>query len=843
MRYLAFGRNLEEIHVTWAHLEKKRTRIQTNAKTLKDLCSQSLETASQAIHDAVTTHKVKASQHFETASAHTDSHADLEDSTYDGVMTKMRHRRVVFLIYTIDKQFMEQMRFDDSFETNMDMMVEWMTDCIKVVMDNEVVSCADLQQMQVDLDCVHAEDRLHLHVVHVVQDMHEADQSWNICKSFTSLTSVTNLLHSGGRLELVKSPSKGELLNRLVKGTCYRRKLRNKNANKSWEIIENLALYDHEGWDDTKEFVKPVKAIATPQGILTTPDRRLLELEDQINFLLKGPRPVALSSSTHNPQAYVNAAYSISHLKNQNESPILNSFAFRERTGPTPQPQALETTFEARRREERSDKTNETLDNTVKPTRTETGIPVKEAERNNKSENKPIEKAEKEEVVEAPSSRLVEYYLKHRINEKLIMGLIDNPGSTTQEPELENTGGLKNVNALIDQGFDVNVMPCSTYMKLMDERPAETDIKLSLASHSYIYPLGIAEDVLVEVAEHIYPIDFVILDIKEDEKRPFILGVPFVTMVNVVIKFDKGTITLRSGKSKISFYRIPEPLCKTERAVKNDTEPISPTMTVNRLVLEWEERIRLHQEKEMEFDQRRSENFKNEHPALTKVDEEVEDEGKVTLYLTREEAWKIFRSFSVDDLVWTIKAHLLEDKQIPSVGVFDEDDTGHAGIVELSSSTRVEPSPSTPNPVRIIPGPAGIVQQAKLLKERDILLGWDGAVTSTQEYMQIVVEDVDKDDDFKSVPKGKLDQVVAIVKSCSPNVLGDLTVTMKDLSGTIPGTIHYKVISEGAYRKDITVGAAMILANVSVFSSKPSMHYLNITKRNVVKVFRKDMVP
>ncbi|GKD05403.1 GPCR kinase, partial [Tanacetum coccineum] len=91
--------------------------------------------------------------------------------------------------------------------------------------------------------------------------------------------------------------------------------------------------------------------------------------------------------------------------------------------------------------------------------------------------------------------------------------------------------------------------------------------------------------------------------------------------------------------------------------------------------------------------------------------------------------------------------------------------------------------------------------------------------------------------------KGKLDQVVAIVKSCSPNVLGDLTVTMKDLSGTISGTIHHKVTGEGGYGKDITVGAALILANVSIFSPKPSMHYLNITMRNVIKVFRKDTVP
>ncbi|GJT16515.1 reverse transcriptase domain-containing protein [Tanacetum coccineum] len=114
--------------------------------------------------------------------------------------------------------------------------------------------------------------------------------------------------------------------------------------------------------------------------------------------------------------------------------------------------------------------------------------------------------------------------------------------------------------------------------------------------------LGIAEDVLVDVAGYVYPVDFMILDIKEDEKRPFILGTPFLTMAKVVIKFDKGTITLRSGKSKISFHRIPKSLCKVEKGIKNDIEPIAPTMTVNRIVLEWEEKIKLHQEKEMKFD-------------------------------------------------------------------------------------------------------------------------------------------------------------------------------------------------------------------------------------------------
>ncbi|GJY31471.1 hypothetical protein Tco_0414966 [Tanacetum coccineum] len=190
---------------------------------------------------------------------------------------------------------------------------------------------------------------------------------------------------------------------------------------------------------------------------------------------------------------------------------------------------------------------------------------------------------------------------------------------------------------------------------------------------------------------------------------------------------------------------------------------------------------------------------------------------------------------------------------------------GPAGIVQLSSSTRVEPSSSTSNPVMIIPGPAGLVQRAKLLKENVFILDPYGALMSTQDYMPKVTEDADFNsgawvsatnyvnafggtvtgclgdiDNF--LKKEKLEEVVAIVKSCSPNALGDFNVTLKDLSGTIPGTINYKVLDVGSYGKNITVGAAMILANVLVFTPKPSKHYLNITKRNVVEVFHKDTI-
>ncbi|GJS65906.1 hypothetical protein Tco_0680470 [Tanacetum coccineum] len=126
-------------------------------------------------------------------------------------------------------------------------------------------------------------------------------------------------------------------------------------------------------------------------------------------------------------------------------------------------------------------------------------------------------------------------------------------------------------------------------------------------------------------------------------------------------------------------------------------------------------------------------------------------------------------------------------------------------------------------PIRIIPGPAGIVQTAKLCKLVDTREGGEESVMYTQEYIRKVIEDVGiVDGCFGDVKKflknGKLEKVVAVIKSCTSNALGDLTVTLKDLSGTISGTIYYKVLTEERFAKAITVGAALILHNVSVFA-------------------------
>ncbi|GJS27868.1 hypothetical protein Tco_0488488 [Tanacetum coccineum] len=60
--FLALGWHLEEIQVTWAHLEKKRTRLRLYTKSLKKLCIQSVETASRVSSDNIRTFEVTASE-------------------------------------------------------------------------------------------------------------------------------------------------------------------------------------------------------------------------------------------------------------------------------------------------------------------------------------------------------------------------------------------------------------------------------------------------------------------------------------------------------------------------------------------------------------------------------------------------------------------------------------------------------------------------------------------------------------------------------------------------------------------------------------------------------------
>ncbi|GJZ67207.1 hypothetical protein Tco_0630447 [Tanacetum coccineum] len=64
-------------------------------------------------------------------------------------------------------------------------------------------------------------------------------------------------------------------------------KLRDLNAEEPWALLEDLALYDNESWNDPRDFAKPVKAIALPQDVPSTSDCHLIELENQVQRLME----------------------------------------------------------------------------------------------------------------------------------------------------------------------------------------------------------------------------------------------------------------------------------------------------------------------------------------------------------------------------------------------------------------------------------------------------------------------------------------------------------------------------------------------------------------------------
>ncbi|GKA60455.1 hypothetical protein Tco_0759862 [Tanacetum coccineum] len=75
-----------------------------------------------------------------------------------------------------------------------------------------------------------------------------------------------------------------------------------KNDEESWALLEDIALYDNESWNDPRDFAKLVKAISMPHDVPITSDRRLIELENQVQRMMEAhlsqSKPVQVNEIT-----------------------------------------------------------------------------------------------------------------------------------------------------------------------------------------------------------------------------------------------------------------------------------------------------------------------------------------------------------------------------------------------------------------------------------------------------------------------------------------------------------------------------------------------------------------
>ncbi|RVW29377.1 hypothetical protein CK203_108771 [Vitis vinifera] len=122
------------------------------------------------------------------------------------------------------------------------------------------------------------------------------------------------------------------------------------------------------------------------------------------------------------------------------------------------------------------------------------------------------------------------------------------PGSPTISVMI---GGKVVEKALLDLGASVNLLPYSVYKQLGLGELKPTTITLSLADRSVKIPRGVIEDVLVQVDNFYYPVDFIVLDtyptVKEANLVPIILGRPFLATSNAIINCRNGLMQLTFG--------------------------------------------------------------------------------------------------------------------------------------------------------------------------------------------------------------------------------------------------------------------------------------------------------
>ncbi|XP_050876488.1 uncharacterized protein LOC127080201 [Lathyrus oleraceus] len=111
-------------------------------------------------------------------------------------------------------------------------------------------------------------------------------------------------------------------------------------------------------------------------------------------------------------------------------------------------------------------------------------------------------------------------------------------------------GDSKFENCMLNLGEGINVIPTSVYNNL-DLGPLQhTSLIIKLANRRNARPIGVVEDVLVQVNDLIFPADFYILDMygKTNSRRsPVILGRPFMKTTKIKIDVDGGIVSMEFG--------------------------------------------------------------------------------------------------------------------------------------------------------------------------------------------------------------------------------------------------------------------------------------------------------
>src|SRR5215213_2286296 len=145
------------------------------------------------------------------------------------------------------------------------------------------------------------------------------------------------------------------------------------------------------------------------------------------------------------------------------------------------------------------------------------------------------------------STMLANYSFNGKIPKKL-----GDPGIPTIPCSIKNNYVRT---ALCDLGAGVSVMPFSLYKRLDLDKLIPTDISLQMADKSTAIPVGLCDNVPVQVTQHCLILtDFVVLEMPEDDNMSIILGRPFLNTAGAVIDCNKGMVTFNVDDKEHTVY-------------------------------------------------------------------------------------------------------------------------------------------------------------------------------------------------------------------------------------------------------------------------------------------------
>ncbi|GJR82416.1 MAK10-like protein [Tanacetum coccineum] len=340
-------------------------------------------------------------------------------------------------------------------------------------------------------------------------------------------------------------------------------------------------------WNDPRDFTKPVKVISLPQDGPSTSDRRLIELENQVQRLMEAhiapmqPNQVnkitsscEICSGPHDTQYFMENPEQafveyVSSCTDKAGGLVSNFMASQD---------ARLYKFEADFKQQQSEMTNKINIGLKAITDRMAGALPSDTVKNPKLNVNPtslVLSARSYPTVDPqclshPSTSInADFHLNLPVLEVLAHALIYNAildkyveslelgknRSTFVQGEVPakmedpmlftlpyRLGNSKPFDTLADLGSYVNIIPLYLFKKLNIGLLEETDHIFGLAGGTNSYPVGIVKDIEVQTGKLKLLNDFYVIDMKKDPETPLLVGKGFLSIANVVIDCRKAKI-------------------------------------------------------------------------------------------------------------------------------------------------------------------------------------------------------------------------------------------------------------------------------------------------------------